>query len=506
MINKPLKSPENFIRPRWISISLKEKFSAFAAAVVLTTALSALLNLFMANFAFHGFGTILDDNAKCYRFQTAISQETQAFNTYVRDKNADSLKAYHTACEETEAALSSLPFSYGAIGGERYAKTWSIRNAYESYVPARDKAAAMASASPDYVDTLYEAFGLQGYLAQYAGDLTALTLEAGNSDYLQRLPILRALPWCFLVFGAGLTWLVLRFTRLIRISVISPLEQLALLSRKIAKNDFSDPDLPARSDDEVGELVRAFNLMKRATASYITALQEKQEMAERLHQEELERVEMEKNLEATRLEMLKSQINPHFLFNTLNTIARMAQLEEASTTEKMITSLGSLFRYNLKTTESEVILARELRVVDDYLYIQQIRFGSRIQYRRRVEVDESSVLIPSFSLQPLVENAIIHGISKKEQGGMLHLHIWARRDQIILSVADSGAGMSRERLAELRAACGRRPTSKAGIGLGNICKRLHMMYQGGELRIYSKENAGTIIQMRIPRKELGGSI
>ena len=212
MINKPLKSPENFIRPRWISISLKEKFSAFAAAVVLTTALSALLNLFMANFAFHGFGTILDDNAKCYRFQTAISQEAQAFNTYVRDKNADSLKAYHTACEETEAALSSLPFSYGAIGGERYAKTWSIRNAYESYVPTRDKAAAMASASPDYVDTLYEAFGLQGYLAQYAGDLTALTLEAGNSDYLQRLPILRALPWCFLVFGAGLTWLVLRFT------------------------------------------------------------------------------------------------------------------------------------------------------------------------------------------------------------------------------------------------------------------------------------------------------
>ena len=71
--------------------------------MVLTTALSALLNLFMANFAFHGFGTILDDNAKCYRFQTAISQEAQAFNTYVRDKNADSLKAYHTACEETEA-------------------------------------------------------------------------------------------------------------------------------------------------------------------------------------------------------------------------------------------------------------------------------------------------------------------------------------------------------------------------------------------------------------------
>lgn len=503
MINKPLNPTEPGAHSRWSSISLKEKFSAFAAAVVLTTALSAFLNLFMANFAFHGFGTILDDNAKCYRFQAAISQEAQAFNTYVRDKNEDTLKAYQLACDETSIALNAIPYSYGAIGGDRYAKTWSIRNAYESYVSVRDKAASLESSSEDYVDSLYEAFGLQSYLSQYAGDLTALTLESGTSDYLHRLPVLRALPWCFLAFGAGLTWLVLRFTHLIRASVISPLEQLALLSRKIAKNDFSDPDLPARSDDEVGELVRAFNLMKRATASYITALQEKQEMAERLHQEELERVEMEKNLEATRLEMLKSQINPHFLFNTLNTIARMAQLEEAATTEKMITSLGSLFRYNLKTTESEVILARELRIVDDYLYIQQIRFGSRIQYRRRVEVDESSVLIPSFSLQPLVENAIIHGISKKEQGGMLHLHIWARMDQIILSVADSGAGMSRERLAELKAACGKRSTSKAGIGLGNIYKRLHMMYEDGELRIYSKENMGTIIQMRIPRKELG---
>ena len=78
MINKPLKSPENFIRPRWISISLKEKFSAFAAAVVLTTALSALLNLFMANFAFHGFGTILDDNAYVFCSHLRMSMAARA--------------------------------------------------------------------------------------------------------------------------------------------------------------------------------------------------------------------------------------------------------------------------------------------------------------------------------------------------------------------------------------------------------------------------------------------
>ena len=87
---------------------------------------------------------------------------------------------------------------------------------------------------------------------------------------------------------------------------------------------------------------------------------------------------MEKQLEEARLELLKSQINPHFLFNTLNTISGMAKLEEAETTNKMITSLGSLFRYNLKMSEQIVLLARELKVVQDYMFIQQMRFGGRI--------------------------------------------------------------------------------------------------------------------------------
>ena len=101
----------------------------------------------------------------------------------------------------------------------------------------------------------------------------------------------------------------------------------------------------------------------------------------------------------------------------------------------------------------------------------------------------------------MVENAIIHGLAKKEQGGTLHLHIWSRQNQIVLSVADSGAGMDKKRLEELRDACKKESTSKAGIGLGNIYKRLQMMYQDGELCIYSRANIGTVVQLRIPLKK-----
>ena len=212
-------------------------------------------------------------------------------------------------------------------------------------------------------------------------------------------------------------------------------------------------------------------------------------------------MEMEKQLSGARLELLKSQINPHFLFNTLNMIACMAKLEEAATTERMISSMSSLFRYNLKTSEQVVPLARELKVAQDYMYIQQMRFGSRIRYSCDLTVDAEKAMIPAFTLQPVVENAIVHGLSKKEQGGRVHIRIWKKDKTLVISVADTGLGMSGERLAEVAEAMKERRTSKIGIGLGNIYKRIHMMYKEGEFRITSREGRGTVVQIFIPQEE-----
>lgn len=179
----------------------------------------------------------------------------------------------------------------------------------------------------------------------------------------------------------------------------------------------------------------------------------------------------------------------------------MANLEEAATTEKMITSMSSLFRYNLKTEEQIVPLQQELKVAQDYIYIQQMRFGSRIQYSCSLEVDKSKVLIPSFTLQPLLENAIGHGLSKKEQGGRLFLRIWKHGEAVRISVADTGQGMNEEKKEALIAALEEHATETMGIGLGNIYQRIHAMYQGGDLKIYSKEGRGTVIQITIPQGE-----
>lgn len=489
------------LRNIWLTISIKKKIGIFAAMVILIMALSATFSICIMNFSLGGFNTILNDNSRCHDFQEALDLEIESFADYIRDATPDTRDQYVLSCVRTERCLRSLPFDYARIGTERYARTWSILNGYETYQAYRDELAETQVRESDFVERLYRVYKMQEYLQTYARRLVQVTLKEGNDSYQEKVPVFYNMPYRILAISAVFMGFVMFLTKILSNALVSPAVLLAQCARKIAKNDFTGEDPSVENRDEMGELVRAFNKMKRSTKGYIDTLKENHRMSELLHREEIERVEMEKQLSGARLELLKSQINPHFLFNTLNMIACMAKLEEAVTTERMISSMGSLFRYNLKTSEQIVTLARELKVVQDYMYIQQMRFGSRILYSCDLKVDAEQAMIPAFTLQPVVENAMVHGLSKKEQGGRVHVRIWEQGNRLVISVADTGLGMSEERLAEVTEAMKERRTSRIGIGLGNIYKRIHMMYKQGEFRIASIEGRGTVIQMFIPQEK-----
>lgn len=489
------------LRNIWLTISIKKKIGIFTAMVILIMALSATFSICIMNFSLGGFNTILNDNSRCHDFQEALDLEIESFADYIRDATPDTRDQYVLSCVRTERCLRSLPFDYARIGTERYARTWSILNGYETYQAYRDELAETQVRESDFVERLYRVYKMQEYLQTYARRLVQVTLKEGNDSYQEKVPVFYNMPYLILAISAVLMGFVMFLTKILSNALVSPAVLLAQCARKIAKNDFTGEDPSVENRDEMGELVRAFNKMKRSTKGYIDTLKENHRMSELLHREEIERVEMEKQLSGARLELLKSQINPHFLFNTLNMIACMAKLEEAVTTERMISSMSSLFRYNLKTSEQIVTLARELKVVQDYMYIQQMRFGSRILYSCDLKVDAEQAMIPAFTLQPVVENAMVHGLSKKEQGGRVHVRIWEQGKRLVISVADTGLGMSEERLAEVTEAMKERRTSRIGIGLGNIYKRIHMMYKQGEFRIASIEGRGTVIQMFIPQEK-----
>lgn len=484
-------------KQKWQSLTIKKKIQTFTGAVCFVFVLSVIFNMWVLKYSFLDFNQILEENAQSIQLVQVLEEENRLFKAYVQQEDV-TWEALEGAMECTNHAVFEMPFSYASIGENRYAQTWSLRSSYEVYQQKRNSFLEKGKTNPFYVKDLYELYEMQEYLLSYAKNLMTMTLEVGNEVYGKKIPGLFHMLWFVVILGSLIVVIIVKLSDVMNKTIISPVMKLVAMSKKIAGNDFFVEDVQVENEDELGELVHAFNKMKYATGEYITALENQRMTLDRLHEEELEKLEMEKQLESIHLRLLTSQINPHFLFNTLNVIAGMANLEDAETTEKMIRALSSLFRYNLKTPETEVALARELKVVEDYMYLQQMRFGNRIVSEISCEVDDERVLVPTFFLQPLVENAIIHGLAPKEEGGKIMIHIWEYGEALHITINDTGVGMEEEQLETLRKKLEGRDTNHQGIGLSNVYHRIMTLYQGSKVEVFSRKMEGTLIKIQIP--------
>ncbi|MFV0467009.1 MAG: sensor histidine kinase [Lachnospiraceae bacterium] len=498
------KNRNKFLIEKWSKLSIKRKISAFTIFVFLIIMLSVLFDVWVVNFSFRDFRGILEVNAKSSRFMDAMIVESEQFEVYVKHPGADNKILLDEAIKESEAAIADLPLDYSSMSVKRYAKTWSIMNSYEQYSIKRDTVLGLEEDSQMYVTKLYSVYKIQEYLQEYAKNLVRLTLIDENEAYKRKAETIKIVP--LLVFLAGCLLLggIIILSRGMNYYMITPILKLVDASRQIASNNFHIDDVQTDNQDELGDLVNAFNKMKFATGQYIDSLEEKREVMDLLHKEEIAKIAAEKHLETANLELLKSQINPHFLFNTLNVISGAAKLEAAVTTRKMIQALSSIFRYNLKSPQNEVILYRELKVVVDYLYLQQMRFGERVSYSIDCEVDQNKIIVPTFTFQPLVENAVLHGISKNEAGGRVHIRIWTRQTRLFITISDTGIGILEHRLKKMKLAMELGNYAELGIGLGNIYRRIQSMYQSSNMEIYSREGIATVVKIEIPLKYIGG--
>ena len=475
-------------------MSLRAKATGWLAAILLVTLISIGIATAVGQWTVKAFDTLLEDNAACYAVQDAIKEETRAFEHYVREPSQESSQTFADACAAAEESLAALPFDYAKIGEDRYARTWSLRQGYAGYQKARDAFLQLAPSAEDYVERMYAVMDQQDYLAEYALRLTQATLEQENTTSSSQATRLQRLPWLYFGLLAAAVALMLLLIRVLNRAVVQPLLRLAQASRSIAGGDYTGADLPMHSGDEVGQLTGTFNRMKHAMAEHLSTLNA-------LHREEVRNLALEKDLEHTRLEVLKSQVNPHFLFNTLNMISCMARLEDASTTDQMIVHLGSLFRHNLRTKQQEVTLEEELDGLEDYIYLQQMRFDGRITVEKKIEADPAAVRLPSFTLQPIVENAFSHGLKSCEEGGRILLRGWMQGRTLILTVADNGRGMTPAELDALQEKIAQSERTGRSIGLGNISRRITMLYPEGRMQVFSREGHGTVIRFEIPQED-----
>ncbi len=204
--------------------------------------------------------------------------------------------------------------------------------------------------------------------------------------------------------------------------------------------------------------------------------------------------EQERLLLQARMEALQNQINPHFLFNTLNSVSSLVRFDP-DTARELIIKLATILRRLLNSSDSFVPLREEVEFIDNYLDIEVVRFGrDKLQVIKELEPESLEMMVPAMVLQPLVENSIKHGLSSKVEGGSIFLRSRLSTDALIIEVEDDGVGMGAAQLIEKPNGLG-----GTGIGMANVAERLKVLYgDTARMTIDSHHGKGTLVRLRMP--------
>ena len=274
--------------------------------------------------------------------------------------------------------------------------------------------------------------------------------------------------------------LILVCLLVVSLAITAPVKKLIEAMREVQQGNF-DYRIDNKRSDEMGRLMETFNYMVFKIDMLI----------KEVYQEKL----AQKNAE---LEALQSQINPHFLYNTLDTINWMLLEKKEYEISGIVVSLGEMMKYAISRSSRTVALREEIRHVSNYLLIQKERMEDKLEYEIDIPHQYESVQVPRLILQPLVENAIIHGI---ETGGKVSIRVYEREEDggCWLEVSDNGAGMDEEQLKRLRDGTTEMRMDHRSIGVENVNKRIRLYY-GEEfgLTIESRLGEGTVIRFCIP--------
>ena len=278
--------------------------------------------------------------------------------------------------------------------------------------------------------------------------------------------------------------LVLLFSRNLR-------RRATILQREmeqVSKGDFAlVSSITGR--DEISMLSQSLNVMAKNL----------KQLVEENYEANLQKQQLLAKNNAIKLEVLKNQINPHFLFNTLESLRMEARIHNEFTLSDIIRRLGGLLRKSIQAGNEEIPLQEEIKLVEDYLCIQAFRHGNRIQYALCISDEACGVRVLPFLVQPLVENAIVHGLEHSEQPGMIRINALCEGTDLFIEVIDNGVGMTPERLAQVRASLDE-DASDLHIGVRNVHLRIRIRYGAPYgLSIEHEPGVHTKVCLRIPK-------
>ena len=269
-------------------------------------------------------------------------------------------------------------------------------------------------------------------------------------------------------------------------SLSRPLEEMTRTVKRIQSGE-TQLRMENLKNDEVGELGKSFNNML--------------DQIEKLIADEYEN---KMSLNYARYQALQAQINPHFLYNTLDTMGSIAEIQGCIQVSNLCQSLAGLFRYSLDMKNPLSTVSGELVHLKNYIYVMNVRMQNQIEFEFHIDDDVLQDTLPRISIQPLVENAVNHGLKNRKGRKIVIISARIQDDNLLISVEDNGIGMSEEKIQELFSEEPVEKQQNRSIGLLNIHKRMQYLYgEAYGVEIKSEPEKGTIVFLKIPEKEQG---
>jgi sensor histidine kinase YesM len=491
----------------WRRNSLKRRLIIYFMVIIVIMSGLNIYPYYSISVLMNRMSATFELNVELNQLNNTLEQLDYAYENYLETKHSKSLDDYYRYSSDLLEQADAIRIDNSSIDNTLVMK--DIRNMITNYLSEMDAAvsARRARMVDSYLQHYEESVKIRQYIVEYIQKLNNNMFFQNTDRYnsiRKSIQLVQALNIGVLSSILVLTVvLILWFT----FRITKPIFELSKAADEITHGNFNVPSVLVTSNDEIGIMAEAFNRMTESIREQINEINEKAILERRLQEQEMENLMIRTNLREAELHALQSQINPHFLFNTLNAGAQLAMMEGADRACTFIENAAELFRYNMRNLDRPVTIGDEIRNVENYMHLLNERFADKIEFTTDIDQSVLERKIPCMILQPIVENAYIHGISDVEYLGKISLYARSRDGFAVITIWDNGKGMTSETVNEIlngdivdkNDRAGRHGGHTNGIGLNNIISRLKIFYSRENiLDINSEPGQGTEVVLSIP--------
>lgn len=490
------------------SNSLRKRIIIFVLAIMIPLVTSNIASIIISRNISNNYRVMTEKLNSLKEIKAILNQSFESFNKYFQSTDEECKEQYMYFCNLAKEQVMLIEIHNDVES--KYIIN-DLINTINSYKDQGEKTMTLFD-NHGAIDAYYSEYLLArenyGYCNTFITKLDESFINYNSEVYTksQRKEdiIYKVLIAYILVTIIVTLFYTIFFTK----NILNKIYELVYASQRVSNGDFSGMDLEKTDIYELDIVFKTFNEMLGYLKGYINSIEEKAKLEKKIRDDEVEILRYENALKVAQLNVLQSQINPHFLFNTLNCINKTARKEKAYLTEDLITSVASLLRYSISRMNRNSSLKEEIEIVKQYIFIQKNRFDERIVFK--LDFYESSnmnkVEVPGMTLQPLVENAFIHGIEPKEDGGEIYIKIEEKDRCCLVIIEDNGVGIDEETLRKINSNVSNyeHKGHTTGLGVRCVAERLEILYGSDfNFKIESKLGVGTRIVMEIPNGGVG---